>query len=150
MMARIASGGAALFGALLVVQGLLVGAFPVLAPSRSPAINWVVAALAVLALVAGPALAFGGRLGRIVAAAVCLAHWVAGLVLALLVASSASYLYGIYGHHGRSLGAIALVIVAVVMIVFWLIPGHALHFLGKNRGAGRRGEAAAPAGEGAR
>jgi uncharacterized membrane protein len=127
-----------LFGALLAVQGVMVGVIPVLAPSRSPTVNGVLGALAVAALVAGPALVLAGRPGRIAAAAVCLVHWLAGLVLALLVAASASYLYGIYGQHGKSLGGIALAIGAVALILFWLIPGHVLHFLRKG---GREGTA---------
>ncbi|HUT78050.1 MAG TPA: hypothetical protein VM285_10210 [Polyangia bacterium] len=132
------------FGALLVVQGLLVGAIPMLAPSRSATVNGAIFALSVAALVAGPALVLAGRPGRIAAAAVCLVHWLAGLVLALLVAASASYLYGIYGQHGKSLGAIALAIAAVALILFWLIPGHVLHFLRKSGGGhGPRAQGAA-------
>jgi cation transport ATPase len=135
-MGKRIDGRSVAFGALLVVQGLLVGAIPVLAPSRSTSINGVIAALAVAALAAGPALVLAGRPGRIAAAAVCLVHWLAGLVLAILVAASASYLYGIYGRHGQSLGAIALAIAAVALILFWLIPGHVLGFL---RRQGREG-----------
>jgi hypothetical protein len=133
----------AVFGALLAVQGLLVGAIPVLAPSRSSTINGAILALAVAALVAGPALVLAGRPGRIAATAVCLVHWLAGLVLALLVAASASYLYGIYGPHGKSLGAIALAIAAVALILFWLIPGHVLHFLHRGGGGATTGGGAA-------
>jgi uncharacterized membrane protein len=137
------------FGALLAVQGLLVGAIPLLAPSRSSAINGAISALAVAALVAGPALVLAGRPGRIAAAAVCLVHWLAGLALAILVAASASYLYGIYGQHGKSLGAIAIAIAAVALILFWLIPGHVLHFLhGGGGGATTGGGAAAAAAPG--
>jgi cation transport ATPase len=136
----------AVFGALLLLQGLLVGAIPMLAPSRSPAINGVLSALAVAALAAGPALVLAGRPGRVAAAVVCLVHFLAGLALAILVAASASYLYGIYGHHGSSLGAIALAIAAVALILFWLIPGHVLHYLRRDRAAR---PAPAPAGEGA-
>lgn len=117
------------FGALNLVQGLLVGAIPVLVSSRAQQVDWALGVAAILMLVAGPALVFGGRWGRRFAAVVCLLHWVIGLAAAALIASSASYLYGIYGHHGHSVGALAFVIAAIVLVLFWLIPGHELAFL---------------------
>jgi len=131
-----------LFGALNVVQGALVGAIPLLASSRSPQVNWALGVTAILMVVAGPALVFGGRWGRRFAGAVCLLHWIIGLAAAALIASSASYLYGIYGHHGHAVGALAFVLAVVVLIVFWLIPGHEIAFLrGRARSDGAVGSA---------
>ena len=118
-----------LFGALNVVQAALVGAIPLVVPARSAALNWTLGAAAVLMLAAAPALVFGGRLGRSLAMAVCLAYWVLGLAFAALIVASASYLYGLYGRTGQSAAAIASVVAALVLVLFWLIPGHEIHFL---------------------
>jgi hypothetical protein len=126
-----------LFGALNLVQGALVGAIPLLVSSRAPHVDWALGVAAILMLVAGPGLVFGGSWGRKLAAAVCLLHWAIGLAAAALIASSASYLYGIYGRHGHAVGALAAVIAVVVLIVFWLIPGHELAYLRKSQGEAR-------------
>jgi hypothetical protein len=117
------------FGVLSVVQSAMVGAIPLLAASREPAVNWLLYGISGAMLVAGPALVFGGRAGRAVAAIACMIHLVAGLVFAVLVVGSASYLLGIYGRHGQSIGALALVLAAFVAVLFWLIPAHQLHYL---------------------
>ena len=123
-----------LFGALNVVQAALVGAIPFVAPARSSALNWTLGAAALLMLAAAPALVFGGRKGRRFALGVCLAYWAMGLVLAALIVASASYLYGIYGHTGVTAGAIAFVVAALVLVLFWLVPGHEIHFLTRRAG----------------
>ncbi|MBW2277740.1 MAG: hypothetical protein JRF63_09630 [Deltaproteobacteria bacterium] len=124
------------FGALNLVQGALVGAIPLLVSSRAPHVDWALIVAAILMLVAGPGLVFGGSWGRRFAAVVCLLHWVIGLAAAALLASSASYLYGIYGHHGHAVGSLAAVMAVMVLIVFWLIPAHELAYL-RGRGAAR-------------
>lgn len=121
----------AAFGLLNLVQGALIGAVPLAIPSRDPLINWVLGAAAVAIAVAGPALVFGGRPGRIYAASACLLHWLLGTVLSALIIASASYLYGIYGRYGHSIGSIALALAAFVLVAFWLIPLHELNFLRK-------------------
>jgi hypothetical protein len=122
-----------LFGVLNLVQGALVGAIPLVAPARSAALNWTLGAAAMLMLLAAPALVFGGGKGRRVVMAICLVYWVLGLVLAACIVAAASYLYGLYGHTGQSAAAIAFVVAAMVLVLFWLIPGHEIHFL-KRRG----------------
>ena len=122
-----------LFGVLNVVQAALIGAIPLFSPARSGVLNWTLVAAAALMLAAAPALVFGGRFGRHLAMAVCLVYWVMGLVFAALIVASASYLYGLYGLYGQTAGAIALVLAMLVLVVFWLIPGHEIHFL-KQRG----------------
>jgi hypothetical protein len=130
-----------LFGVLNLVQGLLVAAVPALVPSLEPAVNGILVTAAVVMWLAAPALVLGGRLGRWVAAISCLLHWLLGLGFAALVVASASYLYGIYGQLGHAIGAIGFVIALLVLVVFWLIPGHELHFL-RQQGLGTdaRGE----------
>jgi len=123
----------ALFGALNLVQAALVGAIPLVAPSRAGAVNWALFAVAALMVAAAPALVFGGRAGRRVALAVCLIYWLVGLALAALIVASASYLYGIYGRTGESAGAIAFVLAAMVLVLFWLIPGHEIRYLTRPR-----------------
>ena len=118
-----------LFGVLNLVQGAAVGAIPVFVVSREPLVNWILGVVAVAMLLAGPAIVVGGRIGRIVAASACLINMLTGTVFAALVVGSASYLYGIYGRHGSTVGAIAFVLAAFVLVLFWLIPAHELHFL---------------------
>jgi hypothetical protein len=125
-----------LFGVLNLVQGALIGAIPLVVSSRSTPVDWVLALAAILMMVAGPALVLGGQWGRRFAAAVCLLHWVIGLAAAALIASSASYLYGIYGHHGHSVGSLAFVMAVIVLVVFWLIPAHELAYLRARGSAG--------------
>ncbi len=118
-----------LFGALNVVQGLMVGAIPLLVSSRIEAVNQVLALASVLMILSGPLLIFGGKWGRRLAASACLLHWLLGLVFAALSLMSASYLYGIYGRHGQSAGAMAAAVAVGIFIIFWLIPAHEIHFL---------------------
>jgi hypothetical protein len=127
---------AILFGVLNLVQGAAIGAIPVIVPSRDAAVNWALGTVAVAMLLAGPALVFAGRYGRVAAAAACLLHLLTGIVVAALVASSAAYLYGIYGSYGRDLGTIAFVVAVFALIVFSLIPAHELAWLrGRGKGA---------------
>ena len=126
-----------LFGALNLLHGLLVGAVPLLVPSREPVVNWVIGAAAVSMLAAGPALVFAGRLGRRIAVFACLLNWLVGLAAAGLIVFSAAYLYGIYGRHGHAIGSIAFVVALLVLIVFWLIPAHEIHFLRRRAADGQ-------------
>ena len=120
-----------LFSILNVFQGSLIGAIPLVVSSREPAVNYVLFAIAGIMILAGPALAFGGRIGFKVAAIACMIQGAVGTVFAALIASAATYLYGIYGHHGHALGSMAFVLVIISLIVFWLIPAHELNFLRK-------------------
>ena len=123
-----------LFGVLNLVQGALVGSIPLFVSSREPFVNWVLGAIAIIMLLAAPALVFGGQLGRVLATAACLMHAITGTVFAALVAFAASYLLGIYGRHGLAMGSLSFVIAVFLLVVFWLIPAHELHFLRKRAG----------------
>jgi hypothetical protein len=118
-----------LFGVLNVLQGALVGAIPFVATSREALVNVVIWAAGALMILSGPLLVLAGRWGRRIAAAVCLLYWVLGLIGVGLIVASASYLFGIYGHHGAAAGALATVLALLVAVVFWLLPAHELHFL---------------------
>lgn len=118
-----------LFVALDLLSGGVVGALPFLLPSTSAITDGVLVVLGAAMLLAGPAMMWGGRPGRWFAAGVCLAWWAAGAVLAALLAASAGYLVGIYGAMGQALAAVAGVVMVLVMVVFWLVPGHQLSLL---------------------
>ncbi len=120
---------AKLFSVLNIVQGVLIGAIPLVVSSRVDAVNWVLYATGALMIIAGPALLFGGRMGKRVAAVACLTHGVLGTIFTTLIVSATSYLYSIYGHHGYALGTMSLVLSIVVLIVFWLVPAHELSYL---------------------
>jgi len=92
-------------------------------------IDGVLWTLAGAMMVTAGMLMFTDRAGRIVAAVVCLAYWLAGAAFAVLVAMSAAYLYGIYGGIGQALGIVAWAVVALVGVLFWLIPSHQLAWL---------------------
>ncbi len=124
-----------LFAVLNVVQGLLIGSIPLIVSSRIPLVNWLIFATAALMLIAGPALLFGGQVGKKLAAVACLVHGAFGTIVVALIISAASYLYGIYGHHGHALGSMAVVLAIVVIIAFWLVPGHELNYLRKEIGS---------------
>ena len=117
------------FAVLDLVQAGLVAAIPWLVPSGSLVIDGVFWTLAALMVVAAPTLVFGGRTGRIVAGVVCVVYWVAGAALVVGIGSSAAYLTGIYGTLGKTLGAAAWLLAALVAVLFWLIPAHELVWL---------------------
>ena len=121
-----------LYGVLNIVQGALVGAIPLMVSSRIEVVNTLLMVVAGLMILAGPALFFGGTWGKRYAAGICILYWIAGLVGVSAVVFSASYLYGIYGRHGASAGGMAFVLAALLMVLFWLIPGHELHYLKKS------------------
>jgi small-conductance mechanosensitive channel len=135
-----------LFGVLNLVHGLVIGAVPVLVPSREPAFNWVIGVAAVSMLLAAPALVFAGKHGRRLAAAACLINWLVGLAAAALIVFSAAYLYGIYGRHGHAVGSISFVVALLVLLVFWLVPAHELHYLRRRSGPPDTADAAAAEG----
>ena len=118
-----------LFATLNLVQAAVVGALPLMAPSREGWFAWVLWGAAGLMLLAAPALVFGGRWGSRLAATACLVHFALGALLAALLVFSTSYLYTIYGHHGTTLGNLALVLAAGMLVLFWLIPAHELAWL---------------------
>ncbi len=120
-----------IFGILNLVHGAIICAIPLVVPSREPLVNWLLGAVAASMLLAGPALVMGGRIGRMAAAFACLISGFLGTAFAMLIIGSASYLYGIYGRQGHSIGSIAFVIAGFVLVAFWLIPAHELAFLKK-------------------
>jgi hypothetical protein len=104
-------------------------------PGRSTAFNLALFSVSLLLALAGAGLVAGARWGRtvaIVASSVLLAFAAAALVG--MVASSA-YLRGVYGPLGRGMALLCLVIAAVVVELFALLPLFQLRFLlGRARG----------------
>ncbi len=122
-----------LFAGLNLAQAMLLGAILLWLPSNAMWVNLTLGVGLALMLASSPALVFGGQRGQWVAAAACLYQWVLGTVFALGTASSAAYLYGIYGNFGKSLGLVSGAGTFCVLIVFWLIPAHELSWLRSRR-----------------
>jgi hypothetical protein len=98
-------------------------------PSRSTAFNVSLAAVSLALAAGGVGLLLRARWGRVVAIGASLALLLfAAVVVALLVASTA-YLSGVYGAIGPGLAAVTLVIAALVVEVFALLPLFQLRFL---------------------
>ena len=111
------------FAALYAFLGFGVAA------SRSTGFQLALGAVIALLAASGVALVVGARGARalgIVAAGALLAFALA--VLVGLVASSA-YLWGVYGPFGRGLALAALVVAALVVELFALLPLFQLRFL---------------------
>lgn len=96
-------------------------------------VNGVLYFAAALMVGATLGLLFGGQTGRKIAVGLCALHGLIGTAFSMLICGSASYLYGIYGRHGQTVGTIAFVLVGVVFIVFWLLPAHEIWFLKRLR-----------------
>jgi hypothetical protein len=117
-----------LFAALYGVLGLFV------APSRSALFNGSLMVVAGLLGLAGLALLLRWPVGRRLGIVACVALLVFSVVvLALLVASSA-FLYGVYGPLGRGMALLSLVIAALVVELFALLPLFQLRALLRHRG----------------
>jgi hypothetical protein len=117
-----------LFAALYAWLGLA------LVPSRSTPFNLALGLICALLTVGGVGLLLGARWGRIAAiVASSLLLVFSAVVIVLLVASSA-YLRGIYGALGQGMGVLALIIAALVIEAFALLPLFQLRFF-----LGRRG-----------
>jgi hypothetical protein len=113
------------FAALYAYLGFVV------APSRAPAFQWALGAVAGLLALAGITLIALGDVSRVakrmgIVACTTLLVFTAS-VLVLLVASSA-FLFGVYGAIGRGIGILALVAAALVVEVCGLLPFFQLRF----------------------
>jgi hypothetical protein len=123
------------YGALDLVFAAVYGWFGfVFTPGRSAVFNAVLGLVVAVLALAGIGLIAGVRWARalgVLASILLLAF--AAVVVSLLVASSA-YLSGIYGAIGRGMAVITLIIAAVVVEAFALLPLFQLRFLlGKPR-----------------
>jgi hypothetical protein len=126
---------ARMYGALDLVFAALYAWFGfVFTPGRSAVFNAALALVVAVLALAGLGLLTGVRWARAVAVlASILLLTFAAVVVSLLVASSA-YLSGIYGAIGRGMAVITMIIAAVVVEAFALLPLFQLRFLiGKPR-----------------
>jgi hypothetical protein len=118
-----------LLAALDLLQGIAVGGLPWLIPGQHGWFDAVALTLGVMMLASAPLLIGNWRWARPLLLATCVAYWAVGTVLVVLIAGSASYMYGIYGLLGHLLGTIGVLIAALVAVGFWLLPAHQLHYL---------------------
>ena len=122
-----------LYGSLDVAFAALYAWFGfVLTPGRSTTFNAALALVCILLAVAGVGLVADARWSRRLATVAC---WVllafSAVVIILLVASSA-YLRGIYGPLGTGLATITLLVAALVIEFFAILPVLQLRALRKH------------------
>jgi hypothetical protein len=124
-----------LYGALDVAFAALYAWFGfVLTPGRSTAFNLALALVCSLLAAGGVGLVAGARWSRMLATVACWALLVfSAVVVALLVAASA-YLHGIYGPLGKGMAMMTLVVAALVLEAFALLPLFQLRALHKHHG----------------
>jgi hypothetical protein len=118
------------YGALDLAFAALYAWFGfVLTPGRSTAFSVALAVVCLLLGGAGVGLVAGARWGRALAiAASCVLLAFSAIVIVGLVASSA-YLRGIYGALGQGLAIVTLLVAALVVEAFALLPLFQLRFL---------------------
>jgi hypothetical protein len=119
-----------LYGALDLAFAALYAWFGfVFTPGRSTAFNLALALVCALLAAAGAGLLVGARWGRTLALAACaLLLAFAAVVIIGLVASSA-YLRGVYGPLGQGMAVMSLLVAALVVEAFALLPLFQLRFL---------------------
>jgi hypothetical protein len=122
-----------LYGALDVAFAALYAWFGfALTPGRSTAFNLALALVCVVLAAAGVGLVAGARWGRRLAAVAC---WMllafSAVVVALLVMSSA-YLRGVYGPLGEGMAVMTLLVAALIVEAFALLPLFELRALGRH------------------
>lgn len=119
-----------LYGALDLAFAALYAWFGfVFTPGRSTAFNVALALVCALLASGGAGLLVGARWGRALAVAACVALLAfSGVVILGLVASSA-YFRGIYGPLGQGLSVMTLLVAALVLEGFALLPLFELRFL---------------------
>jgi hypothetical protein len=101
----------------------------VLAPSRSTAFNLVLGAVCLLLAVGGVGLLLRARWGRVAAIAASVVLLLFSAVVIVLLVASSAYLRGVYGALGQGVAVLALVVAALVLEGFALLPLFQLRFL---------------------
>ncbi|MDB4965309.1 MAG: hypothetical protein JWN44_998 [Myxococcales bacterium] len=119
-----------LYGALDLAFAALYAWFGfVFTPGRSSAFNLALGLVCALLAAAGAGLLVGARWGRTLAIAACgLLLAFSAVVIVLLVASSA-YLRGIYGALGQGMAIMSLLVAALIVEAFALLPLFQLRFM---------------------
>ena len=112
-----------LYGALDVAFAALYAWFGfALTPGRSAAFNAALALVCVMLAAGGAGLLVGARWGRALATAACVALVAFAAVVVLLLVVSSAYLRGVYGPLGQGMSIITLLVAALVVEAFALLP----------------------------
>src|SRR5207302_2785559 len=93
-----------------------------LTPGRSTAFNVALALVCVLLAGGGAGLLAGARWGRPLATVACAALVAFSAVVVVLLVVSSAYLRGIYGPLGQGMSIITLLVAALVIEAFALLP----------------------------
>ncbi len=98
-------------------------------PGRSTAFNVALALVCLALAAAGVGLVAGARWGRAVALAACAALLAFAAVVIVGLVLSSAYLRGIYGPLGQGLAVMTLLVAALVVEAFALLPLFQIRFL---------------------
>jgi len=122
-----------LYGALDVAFAALYAWFGfVLTPGRSFTFNVVLALVCIVLAGAGAGLVADARWGKRLATVACWALLVFSAVVVLLLIASSAYLRGIYGPLGKGMATITLLVAALVIEAFAILPVLQLRALKKH------------------
>jgi hypothetical protein len=118
------------YGALDLLFAALYAAFGfVLTPGRSLAFNLALGAVCALLAVAGLGLLLRARWGRVAGIVASVALLLFAAVVVLLLVISSAYLKGVYGALGQGLALITILVAALIVEAFALLPLFQLRFL---------------------
>jgi hypothetical protein len=119
-----------LYGALDVAFAALYAWFGFsFTPGRSTTFNVALALVCTLLAAGGVGLLAGARWGRSLAMVACAALLAFAVVVVLLLVASSAYLRGIYGPLGQGMAVMTLLVAALVVEGFALLPLFQLRFL---------------------
>jgi hypothetical protein len=119
----------------LLFAGLYAWFGFVFTPSRSTSFNAALGTLVGLLILSGIGLFVGARWGRLVAIVTSSLLLVFAAVVVLGMVASSAYLRGVYGPLGRGMAVMSLLIAALVVEAFALLPLFQLRFLLSQRRA---------------
>ncbi len=112
-----------LYGALDVLFAVVYAWFGfVFTPGRSTAFNLALALVCVLLAAGGIGLVADARWGRRLSTVACWALLVFAAVVVLLLVASSAYLRGVYGPLGKGMAVMSLLVAALVVEGFALLP----------------------------
>jgi hypothetical protein len=112
-----------LYGALDVAFAALYAWFGfVLTPGRSTTFNLALAVVCLLLAGGGTGLVVGAPWGRTLARVACWALLAFSAVVVLLLVVSSAYLRGVYGPLGQGMAVMTLLVAALVIEGFALLP----------------------------
>ena len=116
------------FAALYTYFGFIV------APGRSTAMNLALALVIALYAIGGVGLLFRSRWGRKVAIVASALSLIFAAVVTLLLVASSAYLRGVYGALGQGIALVSLLVAALIIEGFALLPIFQLRYLLRRSG----------------